>query len=140
MTEICPRLLKSNSEPHSPTSTGSGMQPVTAQDPIPLIKCMTIGDEDSRKIKLLQSLSTLITGHSHSNMRIFEGYSLKLESKGEAGDEEFILSLWDVSGQEEYSSLRQQLYSEMDIFLICFALNNPQSFRNIKETVSFILY
>lgn len=133
MTEISPRLLKSN-EPNSLTSAGSGMQPGPAQHPLPVIKCMTIGDEDSKKIKLLQRLSALITGHSHSNMRIFEGYSLKLESNRETG--EFLLSLWDVSGQEDYSLLRQQLYSEMDIFLICFALNNPKSFRRIKETVS----
>ncbi|XP_019849686.1 PREDICTED: rho-related protein racC-like [Amphimedon queenslandica] len=131
MAEICPRLLKSN-EPNSSTSAGSGMQAGTAQPPIPVIKCMTVGDEDSRKIKLLQRLSALITGKSHNNMRIFEGYSLKLESNRETGG--FILSLWDVSGQEEYSLLRRQLYSEMNIFLICFALNNPESFRNIKET------
>lgn len=101
--------------------------------PLPVIKCMTIGDEGSKKIKLLQSLSHLVTKEPHNNRNIFEGHPLRLEAKGGA---EVTLSLWDVSGQEDYSSLRQLMYNKMDIFFLCFAINNPQSFRSIKDNVS----
>lgn len=42
------------------------------------------------------------------------------------------LGLWDTAGQEDYDRLRPLSYPQTDVFLICFAINNPTSFRNIK--------
>lgn len=42
------------------------------------------------------------------------------------------LGLWDTAGQEDYDKLRPLSYPQTDVFLICFAINNPVSFRNIR--------
>ena len=43
------------------------------------------------------------------------------------------MGLWDTAGQEDYDRLRPLAYPQTDIFLICFALNNPTSYENIKS-------
>jgi Ras-related C3 botulinum toxin substrate 1 len=42
------------------------------------------------------------------------------------------LGLWDTAGQEDYDRLRPLSYPQTDVFLLCFAVNNPTSFKNIK--------
>ena len=101
------------------------------------VKVMTLGDETSGKIKLLQCLRQKIAPGEQNNTRIFEGHSLTIAT---ANSDLLVLSLWDVSGQENYSSLRCLQYSNMDLFLMCFSLTNEQSFINIKEKVCTIMY
>jgi small GTP-binding protein len=45
------------------------------------------------------------------------------------------LSLWDTAGQEEYDRLRPLCYPETDVILACFAIDQIQSFENIKDKV-----
>lgn len=42
------------------------------------------------------------------------------------------LSLWDTAGQEEYDTLRPLSYPQTDVFLICFSLDNPTSYKNAE--------
>lgn len=44
------------------------------------------------------------------------------------------LALWDTAGQEEYDRLRPLSYPDVDVLLICFALDNIVSLHNVKET------
>ncbi|ODV77601.1 ras-domain-containing protein [Suhomyces tanzawaensis NRRL Y-17324] len=44
------------------------------------------------------------------------------------------LALWDTAGQEEYDRLRPLLYPDVDVLLVCFALDNLVSLQNIKDT------
>ena len=97
----------------------------------PIIKCMTVGDPESGKVKLLQSLCKFVNSDKHNYGTIFEGHPLHIKSK--CG--EVKLSLWDVSGQEEYSALRCLQYSDMDLFIFCFSIAHHRSFRNIKDKV-----
>lgn len=57
---------------------------------------------------------------NHHEMRTFEG-------------KQYCLHLWDTAGQEEYDRLRPMSYSKCDVVLICFALDNPESFRNVTD-------
>ncbi|CAK9438770.1 uncharacterized protein LODBEIA_P29940 [Lodderomyces beijingensis] len=43
------------------------------------------------------------------------------------------LALWDTAGQEEYDRLRPLSYPDVDLLLICFALDNVTSLSNVKE-------
>lgn len=45
----------------------------------------------------------------------------------------FKLNLWDTAGQEEYDRLRPLSYRQTDIFLICFSVAEPTSFKNVIE-------
>nr|XP_006012168.1 PREDICTED: ras-related C3 botulinum toxin substrate 1-like [Latimeria chalumnae] len=42
------------------------------------------------------------------------------------------LGLWDTAGQEEFDRLRPLSYPQTDIFLICFALDSPASYENVR--------
>ncbi|ESN93806.1 hypothetical protein HELRODRAFT_157785 [Helobdella robusta] len=41
-------------------------------------------------------------------------------------------ALWDTAGQEDYESLRPLSYPNTDVILICFAINNRDSFENVE--------
>lgn len=44
----------------------------------------------------------------------------------------YVLGLWDTSGQDDYDRLRPLSYNGADIFILCFAVNNINSYNNIK--------
>lgn len=48
------------------------------------------------------------------------------------GDEPYTLGLFDTAGQEDYDRLRPLSYPQTDVFLICFSVNSPASFENVK--------
>lgn len=43
------------------------------------------------------------------------------------------LSLWDTAGQEEYDHIRPLSYPDSDVFLICFSVDQTNSFTNIEQ-------
>lgn len=45
------------------------------------------------------------------------------------------LRLWDTAGQEDYDVLRPLSYPHTDVFLICFDIAGPASFRNVVQKV-----
>ncbi|CDO96153.1 unnamed protein product [Kluyveromyces dobzhanskii CBS 2104] len=61
---------------------------------------------------------------------IFENYITNLEGPNGKIVE---LALWDTAGQEEYSRLRPLSYTDVDILMICYAVNSNVSFYNIEE-------
>ena len=46
------------------------------------------------------------------------------------------LSLWDTAGQEDYNRVRPLSYPDSHVVLICFGIDNPTSFDNVRENVS----
>ncbi|CAG2178888.1 unnamed protein product, partial [Oppiella nova] len=42
------------------------------------------------------------------------------------------LDLWDTMGQEDYDRLRPLFYPKTDVFLICYSVDNPSSFENVR--------
>ncbi|KAI5966347.1 RHO4 [Candida pseudojiufengensis] len=61
---------------------------------------------------------------------VFENYIVPLLSP--QGNKIFELELWDTAGQEEYDRLRPLSYRDVDLLLVCFALNSITSLQNIK--------
>eukprot|EP00056_Hartaetosiga_gracilis_P019785 m.15991 g.15991 ORF g.15991 m.15991 type:complete len:196 (-) comp7932_c0_seq1:171-758(-) len=59
---------------------------------------------------------------------VFDNYAA--EVKRPLGDVQ--LALWDTAGQEDYAHLRPLSYDSANIFLICFSVDNPDSFENIS--------
>jgi small GTP-binding protein len=55
---------------------------------------------------------------NHHEMRTYEGH-------------QYCLHLWDTAGQEEYDRLRPMSYSKCDVVLICFALDSPETIKNV---------
>ncbi|XP_071155145.1 uncharacterized protein [Mytilus edulis] len=49
-------------------------------------------------------------------------------------DEKMVdLKLFDTAGQESYESLRKLAYPIADVFLVCFAIDNQDSFSNVAD-------
>lgn len=41
------------------------------------------------------------------------------------------MTLWDTAGQDEYKDMRPLSYPDTNVFLVCFAVNNPVAFNNV---------
>ncbi|KAG2228120.1 hypothetical protein INT45_009166 [Circinella minor] len=61
---------------------------------------------------------------------VFENYITRLDLQNGKSVE---LALWDTAGQEDYDRLRPLSYFETDVVLICFAVDNPISFQNVRD-------
>lgn len=66
---------------------------------------------------------------------MFENYVADVEVDGKHVE----LGLWDTSGLEDYDRLRPLSYPDSHVILLCFAVNRPSSFDNIKERVSILI-
>ncbi|KAK2171779.1 hypothetical protein NP493_1027g00006 [Ridgeia piscesae] len=60
---------------------------------------------------------------------IFENYIAELRMDGHLVE----LALWDTAGQEDYDRLRPLSYPDTDVLLLCFAIDNPDSFQNVTD-------
>jgi Ras-related C3 botulinum toxin substrate 1 len=59
---------------------------------------------------------------------VFDNYETNVSLDGKT----IYLGLWDTAGQEGYDRLRPLSYPQTDVFLICFAITNPNSFQHIE--------
>ena len=51
-------------------------------------------------------------------------------------DQAVELSLWDTAGQEEFDRLRALSYADVNVILLCFAVDSPVSLENAGTRVS----
>lgn len=56
------------------------------------------------------------------------------------GGTTFTLQIWDTAGQERFRSLRTPFYRGADCCLLTFAVNDPNSFRNLPMWKSEFLH
>ena len=48
------------------------------------------------------------------------------------------LNLVDTAGQISYEKIRKHLYSDVDVFIICYSVVNPDSYSNIRDKVCLV--
>lgn len=60
---------------------------------------------------------------------VFDNYTKNTLHEGA----HYKLELWDTAGQEDYDRLRPLSYPQTDIFLVCFSIVEPSSFKNVKN-------
>jgi small GTP-binding protein len=63
---------------------------------------------------------------------VFENYI----SRVDLDHKQVELALWDTAGQEDYDRLRPLSYFETDVVVICYAVDNQNSFQNVRDKVS----
>ncbi|CCH59024.1 hypothetical protein TBLA_0B01800 [Henningerozyma blattae CBS 6284] len=90
-------------------------------------KLVIIGDGACGKTSLLH-VFTLGTFPENYHPTVFENYVTDCRVDGI----KVSLTLWDTAGQEEYERLRPYSYTNADIILIGFAVNDQESLENAK--------
>lgn len=65
------------------------------------------------------------------SVQVFDNYAVTVM----IGGEPYTLGLFDTAGQEDYDRLRPLSYPQTDVFLVCFSVNQPSSFENVREKV-----
>lgn len=93
------------------------------------IKIVCVGDGGCGKtcLMLTYTYGTFPTTYIPT---VFENY---LTVVREPNGKLIELALWDTAGQEEYDRLRVLSYPEVNIVLVCFALNSPASLDNVVD-------
>ncbi|BFU24252.1 Rho family GTPase [Entamoeba histolytica HM-1:IMSS-B] len=91
-------------------------------------KILAIGDDAAEKVQLL---TTFIEGKCPKEYipTVFENSTKTLKIRGK----QVILDLWDSTGFDNLPSMRQPLYSNVDIILVCYSVVNKNSFINVKN-------
>lgn len=92
------------------------------------IKCVVIGDGAVGKTCMLMSY-TMNSYPDDYVPTVFDNYTVPVM----LSNTPYYLSLWDTAGQEDYDRLRPLSYPGTDVFVVCFALDNRESFLHIDQ-------
>ncbi|XP_055345345.1 cell division control protein 42 homolog [Paramacrobiotus metropolitanus] len=92
------------------------------------IKLVFVGDGSVGKTSLLVSYTT--NGYPTEYIpTAFDKYSVSVN----VDNQPIRVQLFDTAGQDDFDSLRPLCYPDTDVFLLCFSIVNPTSFRNIRS-------
>ena len=91
------------------------------------IKCVLVGDGNVGKTKLVISYTTDKFPQEY-NCTFFKNYAVTVLIRGEA----YTLGLCETLRQEGFDRLRPLAYPQTDVFLVCFSVVSPSSYKNIK--------
>ncbi|KAF5285736.1 hypothetical protein FQR65_LT02264 [Abscondita terminalis] len=92
------------------------------------IKCVVVGDSVVGKTFLLLSYTSGPFASEKDVPNIIENFSNTVI----IGGKPYLLELINT-GQEDYDRLRPLCYPGTDVFLVCFSVVSPSSFKNVKE-------
>ena len=62
---------------------------------------------------------------------VFENFVEEITYK----KEKIFLQMWDTAGQEDFDRIRNKAYTETDIFMVCYAVDDPNSYENVSLKV-----
>ncbi|CAF0850478.1 unnamed protein product [Adineta steineri] len=91
-------------------------------------KVVIVGDSDCGKSCLLQAIDGQKWSDPYTRTFV-DSYVVEKF----INEQKFELTLLDTNGSEEYDRLRPLSYPMTDIFIMCFAIDNPESFKNVSE-------
>jgi small GTP-binding protein len=89
------------------------------------VKVVLVGDGSVGKTSLLISYTKDVFSEDY-DPTVFDHFMTTVR----VGNHGVKLSMWDTPGQGEYDRFRPLAYSSADIFLICFAIDDPMSLDN----------
>lgn len=95
-------------------------------------KIILIGDAAVGKTSLRKNFMGESTGKEYL-MTIGADFSVK---KINVDGEDHTLQIWDIAGQKQFSSFRDQYFSGTKGILLVFALNNAESFDSLDAWIS----
>ena len=92
------------------------------------VKIVAIGDGTVGKTSMLVSYSK---GEFPDDYvpTVFENYRTQIATN----QGEITLDIWDTAGQEEYDDMRRLAFHNVDVFLVCFSIDNPASLQNLES-------
>ncbi|CAD5112630.1 DgyrCDS1845 [Dimorphilus gyrociliatus] len=91
-------------------------------------KILIVGDGECGKTSILSMFSQ--KGFPQAYIpTIFENYISQVKVKNRTVE----LVIWDSAGQEDFDRLRSLCYPDTDVILLCYSINNPDSFVNITD-------
>lgn len=91
------------------------------------IKCCIIGDEAVGKTAMI--VSYLSNGYPEKyTPTVHDCFTVHLTVE----DEPVSFQLYDTAGQEHFSVLRRLSYPDADVFMVCFSIIDPYSFKRIQ--------
>ncbi|KAG0722483.1 Ras-related protein ced-10 [Chionoecetes opilio] len=93
-----------------------------------VLKMVAVGDGYVGKTSLLITHTTG-TFCAEYVPTVFENYAGSLCVNGS----QYAYTLWDTAGQEAFDNIRVLCYAETNVFFVCFAVNSPTSFANVKS-------
>ncbi|CAG7659093.1 unnamed protein product [Allacma fusca] len=96
---------------------------------MPDVKCVLVGDNNVGKEPLLVSY---IKNEFPSEEIFYNGYQ-KYSKSVTLGEAQINLTLWDTAADEEWNRVRTILYPQTNVILLCFSIDDPTSFQNIRK-------
>lgn len=99
-----------------------------SQDKFQNIRITAVGDNVHGKACLLYVLKGDPYPEDYEP-DIFENFHEMRTYQGK----QYNIHLWDTAGQDEYDRLRPMTYAKTEVILMCFALDSPESFKNITS-------
>ena len=98
------------------------------------LKLIVLGDQFSGKSSILNRYkNNVFMDYSVSTIGV--DFVTKTLIKD---DNEYILNIWDTSGQEKFNSIITSYYRNIVVALVVFDLSNNESFLNIKKWLNNI--
>ncbi|XP_055587438.1 uncharacterized protein LOC129739913 [Uranotaenia lowii] len=117
--------VKCGSSSNDSTSSSSSSDASCTKDP-PNVKCVLVGDGKVGKTNLIVSYiqDRFIPDYVPT---AFDKYNVDVSVDGRP----IGVTLCDTAGQDVLDPLRQLCYPDTDVFLLCFSVVQPESFRSI---------
>lgn len=113
-------------------------------------KIVAVGDASVGKTCMMYSYAHKGEFLSEHVPTLFNNFDADIEVENGSDKEMVRVSLWDTAGQEEFDEIRQKAYGNtsspssssspsattagdpVNVFLVCFAWNNPQSYTSVE--------
>ncbi|KAG0438828.1 Ras-related protein ced-10 [Dictyocoela muelleri] len=96
-------------------------------------KCVFIGNVGVGKTSIIRSLANKNI-HNHddlANMSIFDNYCVDKKIDGR----DIHFSLWDTSANKDHYRIRKLSYPQTNCFVVCYAIDNKESYNAIPNWV-----